>query len=247
MDNQDISKYVEYLPRVYHKGSDETYDEFFLGRFLKAFEQILTGSSEQNDIAGIETILDSFEQYLNPSKTPSQFLQWLAGWVGLELEDTVVFYGEIDKIQKDIAPIQILPLDQLRGTINRDMIGSMVQLYQKRGTPQGLLEYLQLFAGKETTISINEFENTARVGEAREIGVNTMVGSASPTFFTVHIVIPIYSRSMLKEKIKLINKIIDNEKPFYTNYKLIVEIPIMRLGKCCRVGKETLLGGMLEK
>lgn len=247
MNNQEISKYVQYLPRIYHKRSTETYDEYFLGRFLKAFEQILTGTSEQKEIVGIEALLDNFRQYFNPSQTPPQFLQWLAGWVGLELEETVDFYGDVDKEQKDTIPTQILPLNQKRSTINRDMIGNMTQLYKKRGTTSGLLDYLQLYAGKETTIKINEYADTARIGESREIGVNTMVGSASPTFFSVHMMIPIHSRSMLQKKVNLINKIIENEKPFYTNYKLIVEVPAMRVGSYCKVGKETLLGGMLEE
>ncbi len=247
MNNQEISNYVQYLPRIYHKGSDETYEEYFLGRFLKAFEQILTGSFEKKDIVGIESLLDNFEQYFNPSQTPPQFLQWLAGWVALDLEESVEFYGDNDKKQKDLLPTQILPLDKTRSTINRELIGRMVQLYKKRGTTKGLLEYLQLYAGDETTITINEYEETARIGEQREIGVNTMVGYASPTFFTVHTMIPIHSRTMLQKKVQLINKIIENEKPFYTNYKLVVEIPAMRVGAYSKVGRETLLGGMLEE
>ena len=247
MNNQEISNYVQYLPRIYHKGNDETYEEYFLGRFLKAFEQILTGSFEKKDVVGIESLLDNFEQYLNPSQTPPQFLEWLAGWVALDLEESVEFYGDNDKEQKDLSPTQILPLYEARSTINRELIGKMVQLYKNRGTTQGLLEYLQLYAGDETTISINEYEETARIGEQRGIGVNTMVGYASPTFFTVHTMIPIHSRTMLQKKVQLINKVIENEKPFYTNYNLIVEIPAMRVGAYSKVGRETLLGGMLEE
>ena len=247
MNNQETSNYVQYLPRIYHKGNDETYEEYFLGRFLKAFEQILTGSFEKKDIVGIESLLDNFEQYLNPSQTPPQFLKWLAGWVALDLEESVEFYGDSDKEQKDLSPTQILPLDKARSTINRELIGKMVQLYKKRGTTQGLLEYLQLYAGDETTKTINEYEETPRIGEQRGIGVNTMVGYASPTFFTVNTMIPIHSRTMLQKKVQLINKIIENEKPFYTNYNLIVEIPAMRVGAYSKVGRETLLGGMLEE
>lgn len=247
MNNQETSNYVQYLPRIYHKGNDETYEEYFLGRFLKAFEQILTGSFEKKDIVGIESLLDNFEQYLNPSQTPPQFLKWLAGWVALDLEESVEFYGDSDKEQKDLSPTQILPLDKARSTINRELIGKMVQLYKKRGTTQGLLEYLQLYAGDETTITINEYEETPRIGEQRGIGVNTMVGYASPTFFTANTMIPIHSRTMLQKKVQLINKIIENEKPFYTNYNLIVEIPAMRVGAYSKVGRETLLGGMLEE
>ncbi|QNU65801.1 phage tail protein [Ruminiclostridium herbifermentans] len=246
MSNQQISNYVQYLPRIYHKSSDQTYEDYFLGRFLKAFEQVLTGSAEKKDIVGIESILDNFEQYFNPSQTPPQFLEWLASWVALDLEESVEFYGNNDKEQKEQSPIQILPLDTSRSTINRELISKMVQLYKKRGTTKGLLEYLQFYAGEETTISINEYEETAKVGERRKIGVNTMVGKAKPTFFSVHTMIPIHSRSRLQKKVQLIKKVIENEKPFYTNYLLSVEIPSMRVGVYSKVGKETLLGGMIE-
>jgi len=246
MNNNVGSKYTQYLPRIYHKGSNQTDDEYFLGRFLKAFEQVLTGSSEEKETLGIETLLDDFDKYLDPSQTPPQFLQWLAGWVGLELEEGTDFYGKEDKEQKSTLPTQILPLDQVRSTINRNMIGTMVQLYKKRGTPNGLLEYLQLYAGEETTISIDEFLETARIGDSRGVGINTMVGSSKPTFFSVNTTIPVHCRSMLESKVGLMRKVIESEKPFYTNYILNVEIPSMRVGVYSKVGRETLLGGMVE-
>lgn len=246
MSNQESSRYTQYLPRIYQQGSTETYDEYFLGRFLKAFEQILTGNSEQKEIVGIEELLNRFDQYLDPTQTPAQFLEWLAGWVGLELEESTDFYGVEDKEQKSATPTQVLPLEKAKSTINRNMIGKMVQLYKKRGTFNGLLEYLQLYSGEEITFIINEFLETAKIGESRGVGFNTMVGGAKPTFFSVHAIIPIHNRSMLQKKVELLRKIIENEKPFYTNYKLSVEIPSMRVGVYSKVGRETLVGGMLE-
>lgn len=246
MSNLESSKYTQYLPRIYHKSSTQTDEEYFLGRFLKAFEQVLTGSSEEKETVGIEALLDRFEQYLDPSQTPAQFLQWLAQWVGLELEESTDFYGVVDKEQKSTTPTQILPLERAQSTINRNMIGKMVQLYKKRGTCNGLLEYLQIYCGEEPTFTINEFVETARIGEARGIGINSMVGCSKPTFFSVHAIIPIHSRSMLQNRVELIRKVIENEKPFYTNYLLSVETPSMRVGVYSRVGKETLLGGMVE-
>jgi len=246
MRNRESSKYTQYLPRIYHKSSTQTDDEYFLGRSLKAFEQILTGSSEQKETEGIETLLDRFDQYLDPSQTPAQFLQWLAQWVGLELEESTGFYGVADKEQKSTTPTQILPLEQAQATINRNMIGKMVQLYKKRGTCSGLLEYLQIYCGEEPTFRINEFLDTAKIGETRAIGINTMVGCSKPTFFSIHAIIPIHNRSMLQNKVELIRKVIENEKPFYTNYLLSVEITAMRVGVYSKVGRETLVGGMLE-
>jgi phage tail-like protein len=246
MSNLESSKYTQYLPRIFQKGSTQTDEEYFLGRFLKAFEQILTGDSEQKETIGIEKLLDSFDEYFNPSQTPAQFLQWLSGWVGLELEEGTDFYGVDDKEQMSTEPTQILPLEQVKTTINRGMIGTMVQLYKKRGTCNGLLEYLQLYCGEEPTFTIDEFLDTARVGESRRIGFNSMVGGSRPTFFCVNAIMPVHSRSMLQKKVDLIYRLMESEKPFYTNYKLNVEIPAMSVGVYSKVGKTTLLGGIVE-
>jgi phage tail-like protein len=246
MSNQESSKYAQYLPRIFQKGSGDSEKGEFLGRLLKAFEQILSGKTEKQETLGIEELLDSFNEYLDPAKTPPQLLQWLAGWVALKLEDGSEFFGIEDNKQKNTFPKQILPLTEERSSIYRKMIGNIVQLYKKRGTRNGLMEYLQLYSGEETTISIDEFQETARIGNSREVGKSTMVGSSSPCFFSVNAIIPAHSRSMLQNKVALIRGVIESEKPFYTNYKLNVEIPEMRIGVYSRVGKETLLGGMLE-
>lgn len=245
MSNQE-SKYIQYLPRIYQKGNGDSDEGDFLGRFLKSFEQILAGKTEKQETLGIEELLDNFDMYFDPERTPPQFLQWLAGWVALEIEDGIAFNGEEDVNRRNDTPGQILPLLEKRSTINRKMIGSIVQLYKKRGTLNGLLEYLQLYAGDETTVTMDEYQNTAKIGESREIGRNTMVGSALPCFFSVNATIPAHSRSMLENKVGLIRRVIEDEKPFYTNYRLNVEIPEMRVGGCSKVGKETLIGGMIE-
>ncbi len=244
--SQEYSKYTQYLPRIFQKGNTQADEDYFLGRFLKAFEQILTGGTDYQETMGIERLLDKFDQYLDPAQTPPQFLEWLAGWVALDLENTVEFYGKQDKEEKDSVPTQLLPLEQARSTINRDTISAIVQLYKKRGTTNGLLEYLQLYAGDETTITINEFHETARIGESREIGSNTMVGGSSPCFFSVNTIIPAHNRSILNSKVALMRRVIEAEKPFYTNYRLNVKIPTMKIGSSSRVGKETLIGGMNE-
>ncbi|AEY65532.1 tail protein [Clostridium sp. BNL1100] len=245
MSNYESSKYTQYLPRIFQKGNNEDGD--FLGRLLKSFEQILSGKTEMQETLGIEEILDNFDMYLDPDQTPPQFLEWLAGWVALDLEDGIEFFGADDTIGKNVDQVQILPLPEKRSSVNRQMIGAIVQLYKKRGTCDGLLEYLQLYTGEETTISINEFQDTARIGESREIGHNTMVGSSSTSFFCVNAMIPAHSKTMLENKVGLIRRVIEDEKPFYTNYRLNVEIPEMRVGVYSRVGKETLLGGMIDE
>lgn len=245
MTEQNTSKYSQYLPRVYQKRSEESEADYFLGRFLKAFEDMLTGPSDKKmDILGVEAILDRFDEYLDPFKTPVQLLNWLAGWVGLELEDSRDFYGEQDYLEKDNIYNQLLPLNESRQSINRNMIGSEVQLYKILGTYGGLLKHLELYAGEEITITINEFEELAKIGEVGRIGVGTMVGKANPFFFSVHAMIPTHNNEILQKKVRVIKKVIEREKPIYANYILTTEIPAMRVGIYSKVGKSTLVGSM---
>ena len=39
-------------------------------------------------IAPVPATLDSFWAYLDPALAPVDFVEWLAGWVGLELDQT---------------------------------------------------------------------------------------------------------------------------------------------------------------
>lgn len=246
MKNETNSRILQYLPRVYQRGSGESDEEFFLGRFLKAFEQMLLGIPEEagEGTVGIQDLLDRFYQYFDPAQTPAQFLPWLAQWVGLELEDGVEFYGDEDTIEKDTSPVQTLPLNGARSSVNRNMIGKIVQLYKKRGTLEGLKEYLQIFAGEEAQITINEFEETSRLENPERIGINTMVGRSKPCYFSVHALIPAPSKSILENKVQIMREVIQKEKPFYTNSLLTIEVPYMLIGIYSRVGRDTLLGGM---
>lgn len=249
--NREDSSYsfTQYLPRAFQQKAEETEADYFLGRFLKGFEAMLSGKTGavSEESVGIEALLDQLHRYFDPNRTPSQFVPWLAGWLGLELEEGLEYDGEADHPERKAAPAQILPLGASRHSVNRDLIGNIVQLYKKRGTLEGLKEILQVFAGEEVTIAIEDYEEPIRTGYAQRIGLNTMVGAADPSYFSVHALIPAPTRTLLTNKVRIIREALGQEKPFYTNVSLNVEVPSMRLGVYGRIGRETLLGGMQEK
>ena len=54
-------------------------EDAFLQRFLRAFDDAL---------APVFTTLDGLDAYLNPGLAPEDFLDWLAEWVGVRLDES---------------------------------------------------------------------------------------------------------------------------------------------------------------
>lgn len=140
--SQEVSSYLQYLPVVLQ--SDD-----FLGRFLLAFEKILSGlessNSQPNTIdsnssnsLGLEEIIDKVHLYFDPSKTPDEFLPWLASWVAVSLRQDWSL------------------------TAKREFISKIVPLYRLRGTKAGLEQMLKIFLGNQNEeVRIYEFDSLA--------------------------------------------------------------------------------------
>jgi phage tail-like protein len=88
-------------------------DDFCL-RMMSAFDEVL---------APIFTTLDCFETYLDPTLAPDDFVDWLASWVGVDIDETWT---------------------QER---RRRLILDAVALYRIRGTAAGLAAHVNLYAG----------------------------------------------------------------------------------------------------
>ncbi len=74
-------------------------------------------------LAPVPATLDSFWAYLDPKIAPLDFVEWLAGWVGLDLDQT---------------------WDEAR---RRELVASAHRLYDARGTVRGLSELIELYTG----------------------------------------------------------------------------------------------------
>ena len=75
--------------------------------------------------------IDNFSAYLDPALTPEDFLDWLAGWVGL-------------------LPDENWPIERRRA-----IVALAAQLYRNRGTVNGLAMHVKLFAPGEVEIVDN--------------------------------------------------------------------------------------------
>jgi phage tail-like protein len=101
-------------------------------RFVSAFDEVL---------APVFASLDGFEAYLDPELAPADFVEWLAGWVALALE-------------------QDWPLER-----KRTLVARAVGLYRMRGTARGLAEHVALFTGVEP-----ELEEAGGIAASTEAG-----------------------------------------------------------------------------
>jgi phage tail-like protein len=97
-------------------------DDDFAQRFLSAFDEVL---------APVFSTLDNFDAYLDPWLTPDDFLGWLAGWVGIALDDG---------------------WDEDR---RRAIVARAVELYQMRGTAVGLAGQVEVQTGGHVEIVEN--------------------------------------------------------------------------------------------
>ncbi len=97
----------ETLPALFH--GDE-----FAQAFTAALDEVL---------APVFLALDCLDAYLDPDIAPPDFLDWLASWVGVELDET-------------------RPIEE-----QREMLKRSVGLFAWRGTKRGLSEAIELYTG----------------------------------------------------------------------------------------------------
>ena len=95
-------------------------DDDFTQRFVSAFDEVL---------APIFATLDCLPAYLDPQLAPEDFLDWLAGWVGLALDES----WTIER--------------------RRELVSRAVELHRWRGTRRGIAEHVALVTGGEVEIT----------------------------------------------------------------------------------------------
>jgi phage tail-like protein len=236
------SGYLDYLPAIFRADGDAD-GPTFLGRFLLAFEQVLSGLDEVSlddlntgdpedagrvDRPGLEQILDG---YVDPSQ------QVLAG---------VHRYFDPGPGQdrRTRAPEPFLPwlaswvALTLRGDWSpeeqRRFIAQIVPLYRLRGTRAGLAAMLATYAGA--------FAGPATGAAAGATPVQIYEFDQIPHYFQVELSLPERNPQELQRRQQVARAIIDQEKPAHTYYALRVRVPTMQIGRFSTVGVDTLLG-----
>jgi len=102
-------------------------------------------------LAPILLTLDNLDAYFDPMLAPDDFVRWLAGWVGLLLDET-------------------WPIEFTRGAVART-----VELYRWRGTVRGIREVLELYTG--VAVDLTESGGTAWSADAEPVAPGSAVPS----------------------------------------------------------------------
>jgi phage tail-like protein len=94
-------------------------DDPFLTRFTAALDEVLVP---------LHVTLDCLDAYVDPRLAPEDYLGWLAGWVGLDLDD------------------------RWSPDVRRSVAVSAAALHERRGTAAGLAAELSLLAGRPVEV-----------------------------------------------------------------------------------------------
>lgn len=97
-------------------------DDEFAQRLLSGLDEV---------VAPILSTLDNLDSYLDPALAPDDFLDWLAGWVGIALDDS---------------------WDEGR---RRAIVARATELYRMRGTAAGLAGQVEIQTGGTVEIVEN--------------------------------------------------------------------------------------------
>ena len=207
---------MQYLPAIFS-------EDLFLGRFLLAFEQVLTGlqGSETQPRQGLEEIIADIPMLFDPDHkdkgTPEELLQWLADWVAISL-------------RADWTQAQ-----------QRQFLAGIVPLYRRRGTKKNLTELLRIYTGLDPVIS--EAEGTVfQIGVHSTIGLDTQIGGSAPHYFRVIVTMGNPDPFTLQRQHQIVTALIDLEKPAHTAYDLELTHSTMQIGVRSTIGVDTLLG-----
>lgn len=203
MGGDQVSGYLPYLPAVLRQSP-------FLGRFLLAFEAVLTGVDPKalpadpalapyRDLAGLERLLDTLDRFLDPARTDPEFLPWLAQWVATSLRDD---WSEDTK---------------------RAFLANIVPLYRERGTRAGIQAVLRLSGDEALVVDFND-------GQDEDLEKTHFGAAAKPAhFFGVIVTVNERDPVELARRSRRVRAIVDREKPAHTYYGLRILYPAMRI------------------
>ncbi|MGO4543391.1 phage tail protein [Paenibacillus sp. 2TAB23] len=163
--------------------------------------------------SGIEEDIEDLSRYIDPERATGEHLRWLATWVGLETDD----YWTDDQVQ---TFIQAAP-----------------ELYRYRGTRQGLMKTIEIYTGVKPLI-VEYFQTKAMRDHAELRQLTDQLYGGDPYTFTV-LLKPEQAPSE-KQRV-VIEQLLEEQKPAFTEAKLVLLQPWMYLDLHTYLGINTVL------
>ncbi|HEV7475354.1 MAG TPA: phage tail protein [Pyrinomonadaceae bacterium] len=240
----DHEGYLPYFPAIYR---DDPIKRALLEKFLALYESFF-GDTEQ--------LISSLSALFDSQSAPLEFLDWLAGWLALDLDER---WSEEKK---------------------RRALTIAFDLYGRRGTPAGLRDALQFFAGvqahieepimhsswwalpaddegDETEGAMLGFNTTLAPEEAQGAIVGTTATYDESSLITIdEFGAPLFSSVAHRFVVRLqksqaggatrqkeLEAIIEREKPAHTLAHVCLVEPGLTLGFQALIGIDSVLGG----
>ncbi len=240
----DTETWARFLPAIYRTRAA---DPELLERFLSLFESLFTDVEEE--IGGLPRRFDA-------AAAPADWLPWLAGWLGLELDET-------------------WPEEQRR----RAVAGAFAAA-ARRGTPAGLREAVRFATGVDVRIAEPVLrpvawalpaDSNAGDADGGRLGFDTVLAAAHPEGAVVgttavldgsyltgeggpgshlyeavahQFCVQVYERQAASpRRLAAVRAVIEREKPAHTAWHLCVIAPRLRIGVQSLVGIDTVVAG----
>jgi phage tail-like protein len=200
---------IRFLPAIYRprQGGDPS--------FLRDFLWII-----QHLYESVNGRIDEVHRIFRPSRTPPEFLPWLASWFGIFFDDS---------------------LDDAR---RRRLLREAPGLFRIRGTREALIRWVFLFTDLEVEVLENRWPYQGfRIGCDVPIGVRSMILPEISMAHAFVVRVPIPRDEVPEELLLRLHRVIQAEKPASTNYFLqfadvegVTEVVGMRIGVSSMVG-----------
>jgi len=206
----------------------------------------------ESELAGLEAVIDQLPLLFDPRTAstdgaPDSWLDWLAGWVGIDLQE------EWDEPKR------------------RRAVAEAFAAHRRRGTVEGLVETIRLYTGANVHIaepgalgsiwSLGETSTLAATtvlavahADGAVVGVTATPGQShliredeygAPLFEEVahRFCVSAYAVDLAGvEAPQRMRSIIDREKPAHTTYDLCTIDALLRVGFQAQVGVDTIVG-----
>jgi phage tail-like protein len=221
------SAYLRHLPEIFRESADGR--PTFLGEFLKIFEALLSGRKDASGVEGFEDIIERFPDVLDPALAPldasspplrSEFLDYLASWAALTLDQN----WDLEK--------------------KREWTRRIVPLYKRRGTRDGLQDYLTTFVGNQVRIDEPDGGITLAV-ENTTLGVDTFIADSPAYFFRVRLTYGFppnpFDFGVWNNLLAGTRAIVDLEKPAHTYYQVDARAPGIIIAERSTINVDTLI------